>query len=224
MIKATPHAALPRWPVFWREGVPIVLSLLLFVVLAEDVIEREPFRFDTPLLLWLHSRQLPLLDAVMLGFTRVGGAPMLLFAALLSLVLWQLKRSSESVFVVAALIGSAVLNLGAKAVFGRTRPSLWLSIAPEHDFGFPSGHAMLSSAFILAFLAVLWGSDASDTVKKGATILGVLFVAGIGLSRLYLGVHFPSDVLAGWALSLAWVTALSSFFRPGPRLTDARNH
>ncbi len=109
--------------------------------------------------------------------------------------------------------GTSLLNVAMKAAFQRARPSLWLSLTPEHDTGFPSGHSMLSCTFVLAMLVIAWKSDWSSSAKWMATALGLLFVGGVGLSRLYLGVHYPSDVLAGWSLSLAWVALLGGIFR-----------
>lgn len=138
----------------------------------------------------------------MLRFSRVGAPPPLacFFVALLGLLLWHRRRGGAAFFAVAA-IGAMALNFAAKILVGRARPDLWVAIAPEHGFSFPSGHAMGSIAAVTALVAPTWGTR----WRRAAVGFGALFVALAGLSRLYLGVHYPSDVLTGWLASLAWV-------------------
>ncbi len=188
--------------------VGVVCPLILFGLLAEDVASRESFRFDTPLLLWLHTHSTPFFDSAMLALTWAGGVRLLAFSVLLMGFLTWRKFRVQALFLLLAMTGTSLLNISMKAAFQRVRPDLWLSLSPEHDYGFPSGHSMLSCTFVLAMLVLVWNSDGSATVKWTLTTLSLLFVVGVGLSRLYLGVHFPSDVLAGWSLSLAWIALL----------------
>ena len=187
----------------------VALPLLVFAALGEDILDRETFRFDNPTLLWLHAHSNGFLDRAMLGFTLVGGGALLGVAAVWCVLLGTTDRKHDMVFVLWAMGGAATLNLTAKVIFARARPNLWLSLSPEHDYSFPSGHAMLSSAFVLTALVLLWRSQASPLAKRALTVAGALFVLAVGLSRLYLGVHYPSDILAGWMASLAWVALLS---------------
>ena len=106
--------------------------------------------------------------------------------------------------------GSALLNIAAKAFFARPRPGLWTSIAPATGYSFPSGHAM-GSMTLAAVLALLAWPTRWRWAVCGAM---AFFVAMVGLSRVYLGVHYPSDILAGWAAALAWtVGAYALAFR-----------
>lgn len=187
----------------------VALPLLVFAALGEDILDRETFRYDTPALLWLHAHSNGFLDRTMLGFTLVGGGALLGVAAVWCVILWFTQRQRDMRFVLLSMGGAAALNLAAKAIFARARPDLWLSLSPEHDYSFPSGHAMLSSAFVLTALVLLWKSQTSPLGKRALTALGALFVLAVGLSRLYLGVHYPSDILAGWMASLAWVALLT---------------
>ncbi len=191
----------------------VALPLLVFAALGEDILDRETFRFDNPTLLWLHAHSNGFLDGAMLGFTLVGGGALLGVAALWCVILWMTKQRRDMRFVLLAMGGALALNLSAKLIFARARPDLWLSLSPKNDYSFPSGHAMLSSAFVLTALVLLWKSQTNIYVKRILTVLGALFVLAVGLSRLYLGVHYPSDILAGWMVSLAWLALLTIFLK-----------
>ena len=204
--KSTPLALIGAWLL-------VALPLLVLAALAEDVAERESFRFDNPILLWLHAHSNAYLDGAMLFVSQIGGGALLIPSAIWCLFLWARQQRRDALFVLLAMGGATALNLIAKLIFARTRPDLWLSLAPQNDYSFPSGHAMLSSAFMLTVLVLLWRSGASGAVKRVVSVLGVLFVLAVGLSRLYLGVHYPSDILAGWMASLAWVALLSILLR-----------
>lgn len=195
----------------------VLLPLYAFGKLAEDILEQEIFRFDRPIQLAVHQFARPAFDIVMLTFSRLGSALVLLplDLAVMVLLLRQPNRL-RALFWVLATGGAALLNLLAKHTFQRVRPDLWLSLAPETTFSFPSGHAMQSMAVTLALLILVW----HGRWRLPALLAGVVFVLLVGLSRVYLGVHFPSDILAGWSASLAWVIGLNALFmhleRPRP--------
>jgi membrane-associated phospholipid phosphatase len=188
----------------------VLAPLYLFGMLAEDVVEKEIFFFDKPILLYIHSHANPLLDAVMIFFTRAGSAFALVpFNVLVFLYLLRRRDRMQAVFWVLAVGGAALLNGLAKHVFARTRPELWVSALPETTFSFPSGHAMQSMAVAAGLVVLAWHSR----WRWPVALIGACFVFLVGLSRVYLGVHFPSDILAGWAASLAWVVGLSVLFK-----------
>ena len=201
-----------RWKRLFLAWAVVFAPLLAWGAIAEDVWERQSFRFDDPTLLWLHAHSNAWLDRLMLGLTRAGVYPLLIASALLFVALWLLSRRHEATFVALCMGGASALNLVAKMIFHRTRPDLWLSLAPKHDYSFPSGHAMVSSAFVAMLLVMLWRATNSDSKAKlwraVAAVVGVGFVLAVGLSRLYLGVHFPSDILAGWLASLSWIALI----------------
>jgi undecaprenyl-diphosphatase len=188
----------------------VLAPLLVVGALAEDVWHGQGFGWDVPILQWLHSYQTPGISRVMLLVTRLGSPPfMLTLGAVILLALWMSRQHGQALFFVVAVGGAGLLNLAAKLVFGRDRPDLWLSLAPEKTFSFPSGHAMGTMALAAALVSLSWSSRWRWPVLG----CGALFVFLVGLSRPYLGVHFPSDILAGWAASLAWVTGISIVWR-----------
>jgi membrane-associated phospholipid phosphatase len=210
----------------------LVLLFLIVLVplgavtsLAKEVREGEGLFFDRPILEYLHAHATPTLDTLMLCFSRVGAPiPMAcFFVVAFGLLIWRRGRGDATFFAV-AVVGAMALNFAAKILFGRARPDLWVSIAPEHDFSFPSGHAMGSMAVVVALVALTWGTR----FRWPVVVLGGLFVALVGLSRLYLGVHYPSDVLTGWLASLAWVGGVglirsSAFLHARTRRAGARH-
>lgn len=198
----------------------ILLPLYLFGYLAEDVASKEIFLFDAPTLLYLHQNASPAWDTAMGVFSTIGSARVLVpFNTIIFLLLLFKKELRRASFWGMTVCGAALMNLMAKHAFARARPDLWISILPETTFSFPSGHAMQSMAVACGLIALLWNTR----WRMPMTIWAALFVFAVGLSRVYLGVHYPSDILAGWAASLAWVIGLhAAFFYRHPHDFDAR--
>ncbi len=184
----------------------VLIPLILFGALAEDVADEDLFAFDEPIMMALRARSTPLLDAIMLGASIAGSTYGLLpfNLAIFGYVLWRRKMHAAT-FWVLATAGALLLNLLTKEFFQRTRPTFWDSIAPETSFSFPSGHAMCSMATAAALVVLFRRSEWRTLV----TVIAVMSVLLIGVSRPYLGVHFPSDILAGWTAALAWVVGLA---------------
>ena len=187
----------------------VFIPLLIFGKLVEEVWDDKGFDWDIPLLQFIHSYATPARDAVVVFITRLGSIRvMLLFTAAIFLILLKLKQQRKALFFLLAAGGAMVINFLAKLFFHRARPTLWMSPAPEDDYSFPSGHAMGTMAVISAIAILTWPTR----WRWPMLILGGLFVLTVGLSRVYLGVHFPSDIMAGWSASLAWVTGLYQIF------------
>ena len=207
-----------RWASAWRFitthrrkllalFVAVLLPLLLFGALAEEVLDREAFFFDDPILLYAHGLATPGLDVFMLLMSRLG-YQWVVIPLDIGFLLWLIfsGRRRDSLFFGLSVIGAAILNQAAKGFFGRSRPKLWPSVAPELTLSFPSGHAMGSMALAAALVVLLWPTR----WRYPMLLAGSLFVLLVSLSRVYLGVHYPSDILAGWVASFAWVMGLSS--------------
>ncbi len=188
----------------------LFLSLLAFVGLAEDVYEREGFFFDAPILAFFHAQQSDFWNGLALAFTGSASAPVAGGLALLVLLMAFLKRLDLPLFAL-GFGGAMLLNLGSKIFFARTRPHLFPQLTPEHDYGFPSGHTMASLALVLALYALL--APSYPRLARWVLGLGLPWALLVGLSRLYLQVHYPSDVLAGWALSFLWVGGAALWYR-----------
>lgn len=183
----------------------LMLPLWGFAELADEVLEGEPFPFDEPVLLFSQRIAGEGLDRVFLLASKLGyewGVVPLDILLVLGLAL--ARRHLEGLFAGIALAGSGLLNLAAKQAFARDRPTLWESIAPEHNFSFPSGHAMGSMTLAMVLVLLAWHTHWRWPVLAAMA----LFVSLVGLSRVYLGVHYPSDILAGWAAASAWTAVV----------------
>jgi membrane-associated phospholipid phosphatase len=194
----------------------ILAPLYLFGSLAEDVVEHDVFWFDRPVLMFLHAHATPYLDAGMVLLSWAGSAYSLVpLNALIFAYLVLKRRRGTAAFWLLAVAGAALLNFIAKHAFLRTRPTLWSSISPEITYSFPSGHSMNTMAVVVALTVLLWNTG----WRQVTLATGACFVLLVGLSRMYLGVHYPSDILAGWAASCFWVlglTIVSKKFRALP--------
>ena len=183
----------------------VLAPLFLLGQLSEEVLENEPFPIDSRLLAWAHGIGSETLDSLMLlaSFMGSGWVVGTVDVAVAAFLLRR-RRIAASAFWMLAVGGAAVLNWAGKHTFARQRPSLWPSIAPETTFSFPSGHAMQTSAFVIATVLLL----KNPQWRAGAVALGLPYVLLVGFSRVYLGVHYPTDVLAGWCASFAWTGGL----------------
>ena len=196
----------------------LLLPLALFGALAEDVWEREGIGWDEPVLRGVHSIANPGLDQAVVLLTQIGFEWGTVPAAFL-LVIWLIyrRRRRDAVFAALAVGGAAALMTILKSQFQRVRPDLWVSIAPETSYSFPSGHATLNSALATTIVLLLWRTH----WRWHALVLGALWVVAICLTRVYLGVHFPSDVTAGAAGAFAWVFGLRQILPREPNPSPA---
>ncbi|MGE5655718.1 MAG: phosphatase PAP2 family protein [Actinomycetota bacterium] len=189
----------------------VFLPFQLFGELAEKVWKNDSgFSWDVPILLTIHSTATPQLDTFARTLTKFGvfwGVVPL--ALVISLILLLQRHWYPLSYFLVTLLGSAVINRTTKLLLHRVRPDLWQSPAPELDYGFPSGHAMASMTLVIALIILTWGSRWCWLVA----IVGGIFVVAIAWTRLYLGVHYPSDILAGWAASIAWAIGVRFLFR-----------
>jgi len=186
-----------------------VAPWFIFVRVASEVWEGEGLPGDQGILQFLHAHGSPGLDAAALAITRAGGplgASLLALAIAAGLLLARQRRALS--FFALAVVGAQLLNLTAKGLLGRTRPALWVSLAPETSSSFPSGHSMAAAAVAAAVGFLLWRTR----WRWLAVAAGVFWAGGMGWSRMYLGVHYPSDVLAGWVGSVGWVGGLHLLF------------
>jgi len=166
---------------------------------------------DEPVLAWMVSIRTPLAAQIVTGFTNLGSTvPMVLIGLVLSAVLFAVTRARTVwVLMVIAAAGSVTFTLVGKRAFGRARPPLASAVPPyEQGFSLPSGHTLNSTvvAGMLAYLTVvliarLW-------VRVAAVALAAAWSVAMGLSRVYLGHHWLTDVVFAWLVGMAWLALL----------------
>jgi undecaprenyl-diphosphatase len=191
------------------------LGLFAFLYLADEVSEGETMQFDTRLLLALREpgdTTDPLgpdsVEEVFRDFTALGGVAVLSLITLVSVgYLWLMGQHRVALYLLFAIAGGVLLSGMLKHGFDRPRPDLVSHGSHVYTSSFPSGHSMLSAIVYLtggALLAMVHAARRVRVFLIGCAILTTLLV---GASRVYLGVHWPSDVLAGWAAGAAWAAA-----------------
>jgi undecaprenyl-diphosphatase len=182
----------------------LLLPLWGFAELADEIREQEAIPFDEPILHFAHQLARDGFDHFFVFMSKIGYLyGVVPFDVLLVVVFALRRRFREATFAGFACAGSALLNVAVKHAVARARPSLWQSIAPETTYSFPSGHAMGSATLACVLVLLAWRTRWRWPVLAVAAA----FTVTVGLSRGYLGVHFPSDILAGWAAASAWVVA-----------------
>ena len=200
------------------EAATVLLLLLLaaalwaFFALASEMTEGDLTGFDKTLLLSLRTPGDPsdpiggpALEQVMRDLTAVGGATVLILISVAVVVALLIRRHWRSALVLAlAVAGGQILSHLAKSFFDRPRPDLVPHGVQVFSSSFPSGHSMMATITYLTLAVMLARVEPDRRMKVFYLVLAALLSLAVGVSRVYLGVHWPSDVLAGWAAGSAW--------------------
>lgn len=208
-------------------------AIWLFVELAEEMAEGETHALDRALLLALRSPADPAdplgpawLDTVMRDITALGGLTVLGFVTLaVSGLLWFLSRPRSAGILLLAIIGGQIFSHLSKAIFDRPRPDLVPHGTLVTSASFPSGHSMMAAVVWLTLAAMVTRGQPGRAVRVYITALAIAVTLAVGFSRVWLGVHWPTDVLAGWAAGAAWALicrALAEVLDPLPERPPTR--
>jgi undecaprenyl-diphosphatase len=200
--------------------VAAAVALSLFVWLGYQVRSGEPTDFDLTIRAAVRSLETAKLSSVMWGASFYG-APRRLFPLSLAAAAVFLLRGWRrgAVLVLVTLAGAAILDTGLKELFARARPQAFFDYYPApRSFSFPSGHAFFAVCFF-GGIAVLLSHRLRGRLA-GALVWAVALVLTflIGVSRVYLGVHYPTDVIGGFAVGIVWVASVAA----GDRLAERR--
>jgi undecaprenyl-diphosphatase len=185
----------------WLLGFILISGLVaLFTELAEDVWFKEGFAWDAPIILAIHHLSSPVMDIVMKAVTLTGGSVAIILAIVL--VAWFARKHDylDAATIAIGLSGGAALNSIMKVLLSRPRPGLFPPLVYASGFSFPSGHVAASVAIYGTLAVLLW--------RHGHRALAILFGASVlvvAVSRIYLGVHYPSDALGAIAFSTLWL-------------------
>jgi len=192
------------------------LGVLAFVELADDMTEADGVAFDSAILAALRPYAdpgrpwgPPWLKEAMADLTSLGGIAVLgLFAVIVAVFLLLQRKRLSALLLVLGLAGGVALSEGLKAVFERDRPPAAYRAVETLNASFPSGHALLATVFYLSVGVMLTRAFPRRRLKVFVLAVAVLLAMLVGLSRVYLGAHWATDVLAGWCVGAAWAMAL----------------
>ncbi len=186
------------------------IALLFFVLIALDVIfDGALVKFDQVVHSWSLGWHTPLLDKIVFGITHLGNLSTMLFYSMIIIFFLFWKKEWKSLrFYLFGMLGSTALFSGIKELVDRSRPSSYIGDFHQHGYSFPSGHSTMSMTFAL-LIFFLFYSKVSKEYRTTLTIFCILFPLLIGFSRIYLGVHYFSDVMGGFTLGIFWVMLMA---------------
>ncbi|HEX2764332.1 MAG TPA: phosphatase PAP2 family protein [Allosphingosinicella sp.] len=192
-------------------------AALLFLSLGSEVLEGETFAFDPWLLAGLRSTSDPSLPvgpawlrSMMIDLTALGGVSVLTIITVIATgYLLAVRKYATASFLVAAVTGGALASTLLKTIYARPRPELVAHLVEVNSASFPSGHAMNSAITYLTIGVLLARAEQDRRVRIYLLTVAIALTLAIGFSRVYLGVHWPSDVIAGWCVGGTWAILCS---------------
>ena len=188
-----------------------VAALLFFAWLSEEMLKGDTAAFDSSVREFVHAHSSESLTKVMQGSTFAGSTLFLTIITVLVLTIFVYGRHwwSATVFSV-MMAGALILNLVLKTSFARDRPTTYFDTPVPSSYSFPSGHALFSLCFYFSLGWIITRHLERRRSRAGVWLLTAIVVGAVGLSRIYLGVHYPSDVLAGYTAAFIWLIAVAA--------------
>lgn len=196
------------------------VALLLFVWLGYQVRSGVPTDFDLTIRAAVRSLETARLSSVMWGASYYGAPRLLLPLSLAAAALFLLRGWRRGAgLVLVTLAGAALLDVGLKELFARTRPQAFFDFYPTPEsFSFPSGHSLFAVCFFGGIAVLLSHRLQGRFAQALVWAVAVVAILLIGVSRVYLGVHYPTDVIGGFAVGIVWVASVAL----GDRLAERR--
>ena len=183
-----------------------IVTLIFFGWLADEVLEGETHQFDEVTRNAVHQLASPLLTTIMRGVSFIGSTLALAIGTTIAVIRFaMLKWGREAKLFAITMIGAGLLNVTLKFAFKRPRPLPFFNLTAPETYSFPSGHSLTSACFFGALAAILTVRLKSRRVQVIVWVVCTLMFVLIGFSRIYLGVHHTTDVIAGFAAALIWI-------------------
>jgi len=179
-------------------------GLICFGLIASQVVQNPVISFDETIRYWVYEQRSPLLSAIFIPVTYMGNWQTITVLAAVLLAIPKTRRDIGLPFAVISLSSTVVYKV-VKGIFERPRPELDVRLIPQGGFSFPSGHSMNCIVCFGILIYLIRKLCPNRKIANVLTVLLVLLIVGIGSSRVYVGVHFPTDVLGGWSLGLAFL-------------------
>jgi undecaprenyl-diphosphatase len=185
-------------------------ALVLVTWLGREILEGEVLAFDDRLRTLVHDLASPRLTTLMRAASLYGGPAVLVPAGLMAAVAFVVKGWRRgALLVVVTLAGAGLLNWLLKFSFARVRPASFFDYPLPGSPSFPSGHALYAASVFGGLAVLLTARIRNRLLQLAIWFVAISLILLVGLSRVYLGVHYPSDVLAGYAIGIIWVTAVA---------------
>jgi undecaprenyl-diphosphatase len=193
--------------------VALGVVLLFGVLLTPHFIHNGPTSFDSHVTRWFLDRRSDALSTVMKAVTWLGSSAVIVPVALLVVAVLLVKHAwYPAVFLALCVAGASLLSVVSKHIIDRDRPPEAIRLQHTTTSSFPSGHATQAAATYLALAFVLVAVSRSSKLHVIGWIAAGMVIAAVGVSRVYLGVHWATDVIAGWLLGITWTTGVRLSF------------
>ena len=183
-----------------------VAALIFFSWLTDQVFEGDAEKFDAATRAAVHQLASPAMTVLMRFFSFIGSTLMLTIGTAI-VVIWFASRrwGREAKLFAITMIGGSLLNMTLKLTFKRSRPIPFFDPWPPETYSFPSGHSLMSACFFGALAAILNARIKKKRLRAIVWVLATVMFLLVGFSRIYLGVHHTTDVIAGFAAALIWI-------------------
>ena len=208
-----------------------IAASVVFAAFAHVVMTGVTQNFDENVLRWIQTHRSPAMNSVMLEVTTLGsGMVLIMMVCVASVFLWLTKHHWSVYILLMGVLGGQVMNRLLKGFFERPRPSVVEWVTEVSSKSFPSGHAMTAMITYGSVAYLVARLEPTRLLRRTTFIMAALFIIAIGVSRMYLGVHYPSDIIAGYLGGIAWLafvaTSLTAvrFFAPRRPETRKEEH
>jgi undecaprenyl-diphosphatase len=199
-----------------------VLALCLFAWIAQSVSHQQAITFDLSVRAYIHQYASPRMTKAMIAVSFLGEGGLAFSCVVAFAAFTKLRWRRATLWLAIAIVGALILDFTLKYAFHRLRPTPFFE-PPLSTYSFPSGHALFSFC-LYGVVAGLWADRVrSLAVRITIWVVAALLVGAVGLSRIYLGVHYPSDVIAGYLAATIWVCALIALDRLRTRRKTPRH-
>lgn len=199
---------------FFRKNIKwifVIICLTIFFLILENVLDKEIEQFDNMIYTWLSNIIKEPITTFAKIITTMGAGYVIIPICIISVIYFWKKK--ESKYIIVNLIIIFFSNQLLKRIVERPRPEGY-QIVEELGYSFPSGHSMVSMAFYGLFIYFIYKKVKNKYIKWISIILISILIALIGISRIYLGVHYASDVLAGFLLSISYLGLFTHIIKP----------
>src|SRR5688572_13878099 len=181
-------------------------TIVFFGWLTDEVLDGETRQFDEATRAAVNQLASPAMTTVMRGISFLGSTLFLILATTAVIIWFAVRRwGREAKLMAVTMVGASLLNVSLKLAFKRTRPLPFFEVLPPESYSFPSGHALTSACFFGALAAIITARIKRKQTRILVWVLCTTIFLLVGFSRIYLGVHHTTDVIAGFAAALIWI-------------------